>query len=414
MNKKRQVKIVPAKQVKLSEKDLSTISMEQTITKYCGQDWLMKLEQITGAVTTIEMPRYKEIIDRIITCEKNINILFKRLLKNIDDQNTSKLSEVAENFAKLSSTIDLANKSTFRKLSKKYKNQKTKPKVLDDNNSTEHISNGYTPAEIIMSEWMRCIKSLEYEIYHVIEKILISPDSSRKIDKTSNERKQISTKYSYEAFEKVVQKFPNLIKLHTIFNIEIRNQKIFESFMGIHKYSNIIINSIMTPLYDVKGKVSKSYDTYLAHAFKAEITKGLATKELIINLLTEFVTAKYRAAITGNNKYFFQMLSNEITEGMLSTMDGARFIEIMDSINTEQLDKTSKAVNFTIKAKEMMKKILDKSDRADTELIFEIQTLFDEDEPKELMSAIPDGMAEAFTAFDSILALPEAKKEEEK
>ena len=60
-----------------NEMDVAGISMDQTITKYCGVDWLDKLEQITGSCTTIDLETYKKAIAEIETRKtKNTKTLY--------------------------------------------------------------------------------------------------------------------------------------------------------------------------------------------------------------------------------------------------------------------------------------------------------------------------------------------------
>lgn len=418
MNRRGKSRIVKAKP-KISQDDLGLIPMDQTITKYCGGDWMSKLSQITGDITTIDIEKYKEMINKISISEKNVKILLKKL-KNIKDQNVTKITSIYDDFCKLSLDMNFLEKSTFRKLTNKAKQMKVRPTILDDSNSTEQVSPGYTPEELVKSEWFVFVKNIETTIYQTFEKIFISPDDERKIDQTSTERKQISTKYTYDEFQLINRRYTNIVSIYPIFGIQLRNRDIFDGFMQIQKYLNIIINLILTPLYDVHSKIDKSYDKYLSSVFKTQISAGKLTKDLVVKLLADFVTAKYRASITGNNKYFLQIISEEITEGMLSSMDGARFVEIMDTINLDSLDKGSRAINFTIKAKDMMKKMIDKTGEMDISILQEVKELLDDSATPELTSSItlPDEITKKLSTIDSLFHLvddpegDEAKEDE--
>ena len=112
------------------------------------------------------------------------------------------------------------------------------------------------------------------------------------------------------------------------------------------------------------------------------------------------MVAKYRSEITGNNKYFLQMLVENITEGELSQINGPRFIEIMDTINTDALEKGSKATRFTVKAKDLIKKMVEKGDVIDESLLDEVKALMEDIPDKE--SELPEDVAKIYSSLDEL------------
>lgn len=384
----------------------SSQAIESTITKYCGTDYLERLESITGSITYIDMDVYKDAIMRMSTCEKNIRILLKRLLKQSMGQQTSKLSKIAEDFSSLCSVYDLANKSIILKL-KKGVGKGAKP---TPNNSREVIAPDYSPLQIASSDWFKTIKMLEREVYHVIEKVFISPDGEARTHKTSKERKEIKDNYTYDQYEEVVKRYPNVRDLYKFFNIKITNKAIFDTILDIQKYACIIINIMLTPMYDVRSKIDKSYDKNLSFAFKSVVSNGTLTKDIVINLLTDFMIAKYRATITGSQKYFIQMLSDELTEGQLAHCSAPEFVSIMDTIKLEELDTKSKTIDFTIKAKELMKKMVERGESTlDVAIIKDVKELLGDDgetrsdEKTTVLMDLPGDLAKHINKFDEIL-----------
>lgn len=381
-------------------------AIESTITKYCGTDYLERLESITGSITYIDMDVYKDAITRMSTCEKNIRILLKRLLKQSLGQQTSKLSKLIEDFSALCSTYDLANKSIILKPKKGV----GKGATLTPSNSREVIAPDYSPLQIAASDWFKTIKAFEREVYHIIEKVFISPDGEARTRKTSKERKEIKDNYTYDKYEEVIKKYPNVRDLYKFFNIKITNNAIFDTLLDIQKYACIVINIMLTPMYDVRAKIDKSYDKNLSFAFKSMVSNGTLTKDIVINLLTDFMIAKYRSTVTGSQKYFIQMLSDELTEGQLAHCNAAEFVSIMDTIKLEELDSKSKVVDFTIKAKELMKRMVERGETTlDVAVIKDVKELLGDDgetkteEKTTVLMDLPGDLAKHISKFDDIL-----------
>lgn len=391
-----------------------SMSMENTITNYCGNDWLDKIESITGSITYIDIPTYKTAINTISTCEKNIRILFSRLLKQAYGQELKTVVEVSEEFKHLSTELDISSKAIIRKLNKSAKKTHTE---ITESNSHEDIAPLYVPMNLIKSEWFRSVKLIEREVYRVIEKVMLSPDGETKIAKTTKERKQLAKTYDYSKYDEVLKKYPNLRTLITPFGISIVNADIYDTLLNLQKNSNIIMNVLLTPMYDIKTKIAKSYDAKLAPSFKSSIDSGKLSRDVVIDLITDFMIAKYRAMLTGSSKYFVQMLSNELTEGQLAHCDGRNFVEMMDAIDTKTFGEGSRAANFTDKAKVLMKKMLERSEAGkpfDMSVIEDVRELVAEKDDVKDVVDIPDVLAEKLAQYDDILGEPDALEETKK
>lgn len=381
-------------------------TMSNTISKYVGSDWMDKLETVIGHLSTIDDERYKEVIDKITTCETNMRICYRRICKNIET--TEAFNNALNLFIEQSALVDLGNKTYIMK--------KNKKGVM-----REVIANGYIPDQLVKTDWFNSIKLIEREIYRYISKLFISPDGESKSAKTSKERKDLKIKYDYAAYQELIEKYPNLKDLYSIYGIKPSNEIVYNAFLDMQKYSNIIINLLLTPLYDVKSKVEKSYDKDLAKSFKSTIDKGFATRDLIIELLTNFAYAQYKCKLTGNSKFLIQMLDEELTEGALASMDSGRFLDVIDSINTDTLTKGSKVINFTVKSKDLMKKMLASDGKMDKSMLTEIKELIagdEEDSPevkeaKQTLQELPEEIEKALTKYDDIFDTSEEDAEEE-
>ena len=372
-------------------------AMSKTISKYVGSDWLSKLETVIGNLSTIDDDKFKDTIDKISKCENNIRICFKRIAKNTTA--TDSFNKAYNEFIDLSSKLDILHKA--------YVQKKNKKGVMRD-----VIVSAYVPDQLVKSDWFNSIKQIERTVYRYIEKLFISPDNDTKIAKTTRERRELKTKYDYAAYQALLKKYPNINDLYDIYGIKPDSEIVYTAFMDIQKYANAIINLLFLPQYNVEEKVTKSYDKDLAHAFKSTIQKGFATRDIIIELLTNFAYAQYKSKLTGSTKYFLQMLSDELTEGTLSEMNSARFMDVMESINTDALSKGSKAIGFTVKAKEIMKKMIDQDGKMDASIISEIKELVaDEDESdapeikdaKKTLKELPEELEKALTKYDDLL-----------
>lgn len=374
------------------------INFDKSITKYCGSDWATQLQTITGNLSHIDFPTYHKNIEKISTCENNIRKLFKRLLKNEDVEHTRDLLDIIKRFANESSKLDLQNK-TFYKKRKHSKNGSKKHPVFVE---VEDISTGYYPADILKSEWFKVVKEIESEIFHVVEKVFISQEDTH-IDKTSQTRRNIYDDFTFEKYLEVITENPVYVEVYKCFGVKINVAEVFDTFMTLQKQASIIINVLLRPVYDIDAKIKKAFDTSLAKVFKPEMMrKNGLTKDLVINLLIQFMLAKYRADITGNNKYFLQMLVENVTEGELAGISGPRFIEIMDTINTDALDKSSKATRFTLKAKDLIKKMVAKGDVFDESILKEVEDIMvDKDETKE-ETKLPEEVAKIYESLDEM------------
>lgn len=406
--------------------EVAGISFDDTISHYCGSDWLGKLEQITGSITNIDMDKYKTSIRHIRTASNNIKILLTRLTKSPDVKSKSKVMEILSTFVSVSESMkflswDKTNEKLefegiiYWKLKNKYRKSKGTP--INENTATETIVSGYEPQQLVTSEWFKLVKELEREIYHFIEQVFLSQDEeSAKFAKTTKERKTLHKNYTYAEFVKETETHPNIVSLYKVFDMEMSTEEVYSTTLEIHKYLSIIINTLFVPMYDVKATIEKKYDKFLASAFKPMIDSKQTTKEIVIDLLTSFMIAKYRALLTGSSKYFLQMLSSELTEGTLSDMDGSRFLEIMDTVNIEQMKGTTNASKFALRAKGLMKRIVEKGDKFDMSIINDVKDLMEdkiEGVDIDLQKMIPADMLEDMKKYDKLLALDEEEEKEE-
>ena len=334
------------------------LNINESITKYCGSNWLEQLETITGNIRHIDEVKYNDAMDKINKCNSNIKILLKRYFKKTLYK---ELTEFKINFDEI--------------YTEKYNKKQRK--------NLKRLNPGYLPENLIKTPWFNFIKKLESEIFHTIESIFMPIDVPIHFDKNNINRRNIYKDYNFEKYQELIKEHPDYVERCKFYDMSLNNEVFYDDILNIHKFASIIINILLTPMYDVKEKIVKSFDKRLTKVFKPEMMrKNNLTKEIVVNLLTDFMIAKYRATITSNDKYFMNMLINNLTEGTLSEMNGASFIEVMDTLNTDVLLK-SKAGKFTEKAKDIIKKIVENPDKFDKNILEEVKELIEDKEDNE-------------------------------
>lgn len=365
--------------------DSLSSDIDDTIARHCGSNWMETLETVTGNITHIDMDTYKEAISKIGNCEHNIRILLNRIVKQAVGQNLKEFTDI---------------KSAFETECAKY-SITTKAVILKGKHQTETVDDKYVPTNIIASDWFKMIKQLENAVYHIIERVFVSPDGDIKLAKVSTERRNLKANCKYADYLEICKKHPNTNDLYTFYGVKITDEHIFDSLLGIQEFANKAINIILTPMYDISKKASSVYDKELASSFKEMIKKGKTTKEVVVTLITNFTIAKYRSTVTGSKKYFTIMLSNELNEGCLAGCDGCDFVDMMDTMKYDSIG-SSKTTEFTQKARDLMSRIA-KSEGKPMEMMKEVVALInDTPDVKEQVTASPE-LQTVLAQYDNLL-----------
>ena len=344
--------------------------LEKSITNLCGPEYMDQLSQVTGQIESIDLEVYKRSMEVVDKCDNNILILLDRICKIQLERKSdiSSLKTIFKHFEEQVKTMDFAHKSIV-------------PKTR--NPSTLEVPTAYMPKMLLLSPWFEDVRLIEKTIYKFIDQTFISGGHLSKMDQ---KRKEISSEYSWENYSKILNENPPLRGLGRVFNIDMgSDDKTYEYFMKLQHYSNQIINIIMLPMYDVKNRIEKSWDKKLSKIFKSMSGQDM-NKEFVIKLLVQFVNAKYRSEITGNPKYFTQMLKGG-EDASMGSVNGSRFLDVMDMINTEQMDPSSKGKRFTEAAKTIMHKLVKAGDTVDTKLIMEVEAIMKETDIGDALGA---------------------------
>lgn len=318
--------------------------IDAQISKISGQsNYMEHLQKITGNIMNIDMAMYHEKHQKMVNCDSNIKKVLLKLVK--EDE---KILPLQTRFEQLSNELNLDGKTFYMHTKKSTKTKKEhKPK--------EMISPGYKPSELIKTDWFHEIKHMEKNVQKfLIEMFPIPPTpEGQQPPKIDYEKK------TWEELEAEFTAHPELMDIKTIYDVRVANKSIFELFKLMKRFSKIIINILMLPMYDVK-KTIESHWQQIEKIFKNKTFQeatNMAKPDDIVLILTQFIIAKYRATITGNNKHYVRLFFDAVGNDSFANMDGARFLEIMESIDLDKLDKSDSVYKFAMTAKTAMQKI---------------------------------------------------------
>lgn len=350
--------------------------IDAQIAKISGQEnYMESLQKITGNIMTIDAAIFKEKHRKISACDFNIRLLLKRIS---DEQPNPSILEQMTQFNAESSVVNIKD-GTFIMYQRKTKSTKNPPKP-----PREIIAPGHKPEELIKTPWFKMVKRIEKEVNKFITSAF--PENTDQANLT----------YEYLANE--YKQHPELVDIRTVYDCKVNSESIFKSFVQLRKCSNIIINILLTPMYDVKHTIRKHWNK-IEQIFKSKAFQqtGIASPDDIVDMLNQFIIAKYRATITGNNKHYVKLFLNTIGNDNVSNMDGARFMEIMDSIDLDKLNKEDKVYKFALGAKTAMSKIVNNENVNAEDIIHELDDMF-KDDPK-----VEEVNPEQSSKYDDIL-----------
>ena len=329
--------------------------IDAQIAKISGQEnYMDSLQKITGNIMTVDREMYHEKHTKISACDFNIKILLKRIY---DEEPNKTILEVKTLYDTESAKLNIKD-GTFMMYQRKSK-KKSKPPC-------EIVAPGHSPSDLIKTDWFKHVKHIEKEI----NKFMISSFPEKFEDKDKN----------FEYIDAEYKQHPELMDIRTIYDCKICSPNIFKSFMQLHKCCKIIINILLLPMYDVK-KCIRNHWSKIEQIFKTKAFQqtGIASPDDVVEMLYQFIVAKYRATVTGNNKHYVKLFLNTVGNENVSNIDGARFMEIMDSIDLDKLNKDEKVYKFALGAKTAMQKIVKNENANAEEIIRELDSMFKDD-----------------------------------
>lgn len=338
--------------------------IEAQISRISGQqNYMDNLQKVTGDPMTVNMEYFHEKHTKLVHCDGNIRVLLRRLA------DVGMSPDVLANYTRISDELDLRNK-TFTVVQKKPNAKSGKARK-----PREAIAQGYHPPELVKSPWFEYVKTIEKAINKYMHAVF--PEST-------NDSKSIET-YTYRNLQDELAKDPGVAELHPIFDMVVTTEQQFSCLGLLKKSCRIVINILLAPMYDVKttieshwsdiNKIFNSRAFQQAAADNPDVQDAVTSPADIVNILVQFIVAKYRCTVTGNNKHYVKLFVNVLGNEAVSSLDGARFMEIMDSLNLEQFDHRDNVYKFASGAKNIMKHIAN-ADNVTPELLQEIDDIF--------------------------------------
>ena len=278
--------------------------IDAQISKISGQaNYMEHLQKITGNLMNIDMTMYHEKHAKMVSCDNNIKKVLAKLL--VEDEHIQPLQQ---RFNELSTALDLGNKTFYMHVKKSSKSKK-------EHKPREMITPGYKPSDLIKSDWFHEIKHMEKAVQKFLVEMFPAPspplDSEGK--PTGPAPKVDYEKKTYEELKAEFDAHPELLDIKTIYDVKVVNKSIFELFKLLKRFTKIIINILMLPMYDVKGTIESHWDQ-IEKIFKSKAFQeaNIASAEDIVLILTQFIIAKYRATVTGNNKHYIRLFFDTV------------------------------------------------------------------------------------------------------
>ena len=354
--------------------------IEAQISRISGQqNYMEQLQKITGNIEFVDMDMYHDKHNKLVNCDSNIKKVLRKMLEDTDSIDTIKSL-----YDKESNTLNLKDNTfgLYVKKSKKSKKQK-KPREI--------INNGYRPIDLVKTEWFKLIKRMEKDIHKFL--IEVFPDTSQNTNvndgsntdslpnvQLNNKSKLDVESKTFADLEHEYKLHPELLDIKTALDCKINTNKLFTSIIMIKKFAKIIINILLTPMYDVK-KTIHSHWSEINRIFKTKAFQQtkLTSPDDIIEILYQFIIAKYRATITGNNKHYVKLFLDTVGNENVSNMDGARFVEIMDAIDLDKLNKKDKVYQFALGAKSIMQRIVN-NENITPNILKEFDNMFNDED----------------------------------
>lgn len=322
-----------------------------------SSDYVKELEKLTGNIENINIDYFENVLKSVNESDKVIRSYIKEI------------PEIGKEYFTLSISSGINNPiETIKKKSKK--SEKIKFKKV--------INPSLRPKTFIKSPFFKLVKKLEKTCNNLIE--------SYNLDK------------GIEGMETVLKTNPELMETKNFFGYHLKESKDITMIKTIKKESNNIISLYMLPMYDLMQTMDKNW--HLIGSLFNSMVSDISVAE-VKDMLYLFLVAKYRCTITENDKYYMKLFmsiinkqsetsetseTNETSESnatevnakkLIGEMDAARFLELLDTINLESIDNKETVYKFATKAKEIIKRIVNKKDNETMEDIMkDVENMF--------------------------------------
>ena len=339
--------------------------IDKTISKFSGvKNYMEQLALVTGNINSLDETFYT---DKINCVKKTYQLI-------IDEFNKLNISE-AKNFSKVFNDKPINGLNDLYIDIKKKDKTRHKPRIR--------------PQEIYESSWFESVKELEKNSAEMMEQFAIeSPNISEeqlKIIKTNHNLIEIYKFYGAGFDDGTGDSSKGVIKGGAEYNKSLTKLIYLSS-----KYANMIIDVILTPMYDVHKFMDKHWMPQIDSTLGLELQKQKQhpiTTEDIKKYLYLFVVTKYRLEMTKSPDAFVNILTKSVDHEVLGSANPARFLNLLDTLKLDDIKDKEGIKKMTEIAKNEIKKITENKDIKPSEILKDIEELLSygdkEDEPEE-------------------------------
>lgn len=328
--------------------------IDRVITKVSGSsDYMNDMARITGNIKTVDKDYYTQRLNMI---NNTFNVIQKELDNHV--KNSNQLKQFKELITNEYDKLDILNPYS-KQVNKKSKKIKYKLRL--------------TPKAIYDSEWFKLIKKLET--------ISASLCQQFEIEKITITEKQ----------EKIFKENPDTVDAFKFFDLLITDPKVYQTVYISHTYINKILEIILSPAYDAKKFIINHWMPQIDEVIGSQIeSEQEMTRSDIQNFVYTFVLAKYRLDLTSDSEEFTKVLLQSMSETNIVDMDAGRFLNVIDNINLDKLDKKDNIYKFAEATKTEIQKIMSGEKINPTEILKDIEKILDDTQVEEVESDVED------------------------
>ena len=320
---------------------MNSLDIDAKIAQISGEsNWMGELSKVTGGVEDVSHEFYTPRAKIIIACNDNIGLLVKNINQIIEEKGIScpEWTTIATRYNKESGKLNL------------------KKNMINEAKKRTNLN--YRSKDLYDSEWFKCVQNFEQTIYKFILDIGIQKDYNKNVIKIDERamRNLIAIKASFAKNAS----FYNDKKIYDVPLSETTMDTIGQSFMRIREYTQKIIEIIMYPMYDVKKKITNNASVIEKIFNNKKFAKELDNVYIddVINMLHDFIVAKYRNYITGTSNAYAALFMNSIGNTSAATADPSRIVELVNSINIDGVDLNENTSKFVLGSKELINQLM--------------------------------------------------------
>ena len=147
--------------------------------------------------------------------------------------------------------------------------------------------------------------------------------------------------------------------LYKIYDMSIESREMFNNLSFIRGFANEIVNILLKPMYDVDYVIEKNW-----HKVSKAFNGTDMTQHDVRSMLTKYIYAKYKVSMTNTKTPYIDLIIDIVGRDGIAETKSARFLEIIDAVNLDVMDKKTNAYEFatavkTLVTEGMQHKIID-------------------------------------------------------